>query len=355
MVNNNRKNKKKKSDITAVVSSYNPRPELKTLLERLVKSKQFYEVYLIDSGSTNGSIDNIKNEVTGIKIIRHSKNVGPCVTRNKGIKVAKTPFVLLLDDDITIAPNCVKMLYESIIKDPQTAMVTARILFKENPTKIQYEGGKWHYAGLPHMNTRQGKKEPYDVDIATTSCLLVRKDAILDANGFDENLYHLTDDVELSLRLRYFGYNLLAVPKAQAWNQTGQNQTSIKNEYPAKRVRLHSRNQTLIILGLYNLKTLVLLSPALLTMEFVWFMFSISVKHPLAYLIGKIETPFHIPGVIKRRREIINRKVVQDKDILGAPSLTLTSAALKAPFVKTLSKLLDKTFKWYWEIAKRII
>lgn len=344
------------SDITAVVSCHDPGPAIEVLVEALLDGGQCRRVHLVDSGSSDGAVEAAKARWPEIEVTLLGENRGPCATRNRGMAAAETPLVLLLDDDMRWAPDCVPRLQAELDADPGCVMAGPRIHAEGDGDVVQYEGGMWHYAGLTHMRGQMGEtlaEVPTEVDVLTSGCLLLRRDAVVDAGGFDEDLFYLMEDAELSLRLRYLGYRLVVVPAARAWNRGASAGLSLEDSgHPAERVRLHARNRCLLLLGLYDGWTLCVLAPGILLLDAAWAGFALLGGRGGAFLRGRLEALRLLGSLRRKRRSFIPRKLVRDRELCGAPPLSLTPVARGRGSARLGYRVLDGTLRMLWIILR---
>lgn len=339
-------------EVTAVVVTWNPGADLADCIRNIEADGRPAALHIVDSGSDDGSVEAFAATRPDIRVTRLSGNPGPAATRNRGLRDAGTPLVLLVDHDVRILPGTLGALREALLSDPARAAAAPRTFHARDPERIQYDGGFWHCAGLPHLRGQNGAAVAAttgDVDVLTGSCLLVRRDAALGAGGFDESFFYLMEDIEFCLRLRWLGHRLASVPSARCTNAGGSEGLSLRGaRYPVRRARLHARNRCLTVLGLYDARTLLVLWPALLLLDAAWFVFAILAGTPLAFLRGKAEILPRLRGILAKRRSFLPRKRIPDRVLLGAPPLTLTETALAQPMVRRLSRLLDGSLRILW-------
>lgn len=82
-------------------------------------SSNEYEIICVNDGSTDQSlkiIEKYQASSTNIKII-NQKNKGVSSARNAGLKAAMGEYIWFIDGDDMIAPNCLKQLYEILLKN----------------------------------------------------------------------------------------------------------------------------------------------------------------------------------------------------------------------------------------------
>ncbi|MBK7424468.1 MAG: glycosyltransferase family 2 protein [Propionivibrio sp.] len=104
--------------ISVVLSTYNRAHTLRRTLDHLAKQDlppQNFEVVVVDDGSpddTGSVVAEIAPTVPFTLTYRRHENRGPGYTQNRGIECARAPFVLLLADDIFMAPQALRIHLE---------------------------------------------------------------------------------------------------------------------------------------------------------------------------------------------------------------------------------------------------
>jgi glycosyltransferase involved in cell wall biosynthesis len=108
-------------DISIVVPLYNEQDSLKELTEKinltLEKMAVGYEICFIDDGSTDGSLEilkEIRKDNTHVKIISFRRNHGKSAALCEGFKMAKGEIIITMDADLQDDPSEFPNLLEKI-------------------------------------------------------------------------------------------------------------------------------------------------------------------------------------------------------------------------------------------------
>mgnify|MGYP001258562385 CR=1 FL=1 len=97
--------KETKKKISIIIPVYNEKKNISLLLDELKKAlnnKIIYEVIVVDDGSTDGTVDNVKNKINQfnlLSLIVHKKNYGQSISLKTGISNAKHNYIVTMDGD----------------------------------------------------------------------------------------------------------------------------------------------------------------------------------------------------------------------------------------------------------------
>jgi GT2 family glycosyltransferase len=166
-------------------------------LDKLSLKEISLEKIVIDNGSTNDSINQIKKEFPKINLIISKTNQGFASGVNLGIKKALlfgSTHILLLNNDTTV--NDPKFLQK--ILSVNTDIVAPLVKFVRNGQTVTDYGGRVDY--LFGRNTHL--YQPGNTDYFSGVCLLI-KSSVFDQIGFLNSKYFLYyEDVDFCLRAR---------------------------------------------------------------------------------------------------------------------------------------------------------
>jgi len=173
--------------ISIILPLYNGKDLVKKSIDA-VMSQTFtnWELIVVDDGSTDGGAAYIESNYAHVKVIRQ-KNAGVAAARNTGIKHAIGEVMAFLDQDDEWAQSKLQEQWELLKKDPYCSFVTCNQQF------ICKEG-----VALPANFSEKVLEEHRSL---VPSALLIRKQALLGVNMFDESL-EVSSDFDLIRRLR---------------------------------------------------------------------------------------------------------------------------------------------------------
>jgi GT2 family glycosyltransferase len=243
------------------------------------------------------------------------------------------------------------------------AIVQPRSLFFADPSRVHYDGGAFHYAGLIALRNfyrpaaEAEGRGTLPVDCAVAVALLVDRDIVLAAGGYDERFFILFEDLDLSYRLRARGFALLSVEDAIVLHKGGTPGISYREgpRYPGSRVLLHSQNRWMFLVKNYRSWTLVAAFPGLFAYELVWFAFALASGGFVPWVRGKWRFVKLLPGLLEDRRAIQKSRALGDRALLSGGPLTITPTLAASGVRRAAIGALDRALRAWWRIARVVV
>jgi len=356
------------SAVSAIVINHNGGEALGRCIEHLQGlGEQLQQIIVVDNNSTDGSLDTLYNTAgllpTGKLVIEASKeNLGPAAARNVGMRIATTTWVLLIDDDVFLESGSFKLLKDCA--DSTLAAVTVPRLVIVPEYLIQADGADVHFVGSMRLRNGRSPLEGTLVQrrfIATfsSSCLLAKRDALLSVGGFDESFFIYQEDMELGLRLRSFGYQLVCEPHAVALHERGRGTPALSFRdsglYPRTRAFFTHRNRWRMILLHYRFRTMLILAPAIFVFELASIVFLV-LKGLLSVWFESWRWQWSSRKLIcHRRRWIQSQRVLGDAQLLSGGSLPLAPGLVNGGFASCALKVTSRVLDSYWRVVCRLL
>lgn len=128
-------------DTAIVILNYNGISWLKKFLPTVIKySKDEADVYVIDNGSSDDSVDYLKKEHPSIKLITLDNNLGFAGGYNKGLQQIEHPYYVLLNSDIEVTKNWITPIINTFKEQPEITAIQPKILSFQNKKQFEYAG-----------------------------------------------------------------------------------------------------------------------------------------------------------------------------------------------------------------------
>jgi glycosyltransferase involved in cell wall biosynthesis len=181
--------------------TYNCEQHLDRVLPPLVQAardRKVAELIAVDDGSTDNSADLCRN--AGFQVMTSGSRCGPGAARNIGSQAASGDIIFFVDSDVVIHDDTIARVTNFF--DSHTDYIAVFGSYDDRPAA---PGLISRYRNLLHHFVHQCGNE--EAITFWAGCGAVRRDAFLEAGGFDAERYPYPsiEDIELGYRLRRNG------------------------------------------------------------------------------------------------------------------------------------------------------
>jgi len=181
------------------------------------------DTYLVDNGSTDGSIDYVRRYFPRVKLILNEQNFGFAEGYNRAIENVSTDYLVLLNNDTKVLNPCwLRHLVDKASSDPKIAAVACKMLSFEDRTRLDSVGGMgipfWRGfvdIGRDELDQGQYDHENFEPFAFCGGAALIKRSIFMKLGGFDGKFFLYTEDADLSWRLRLLGYRVSFASEAQ--------------------------------------------------------------------------------------------------------------------------------------------
>jgi GT2 family glycosyltransferase len=178
---------------------------------------------VIDNGSRDDSIAQIRSAIEDVEILALPSNTGFVGGYNAGIERAlssKATHILLLNNDTAVDSSAVQLLLDS-----PWDIAVPKILLMDQPQVIWSAGARWRR--FPPSVVMNGYLKPDDgrydqeqsLGYATACAMLVRRHVLEELKGFDPEFRNYIEDYEFFYRAGEKGYSAGYVPQARVYHK----------------------------------------------------------------------------------------------------------------------------------------
>jgi len=272
--------------VSIIILNWNGLSDTIDCLESLKRATYpSFEVILVDNGS-EGNDAQVLKETFGdyIHLIVNDRNYGT----SKGFNIGMPDYVMIMNNDIVVAPDFLDELVKVAETDEQIGMVGPKIYYydyKGRKDVIWSAGGRirrW-YVNIGQQMGEDDDDLPKYQSISTvdwiTGALLLIKRSVTEKVGLLDPWYFFGHvDIEYSLRVRSHGFKIVYVPNAKVWHKVGASAKRAHITYANTSAHYHLIKQCFpLYLYIYHL----LLLPALLFRWAVLFSIKYRDRHAL--------------------------------------------------------------------------
>lgn len=186
------------------------------------------EIFFVDNGSKDGSINAVASRFPEVNIIANTENLGFSRAVNQAIFRCNEEYILLLNPDVTIYADTVGQLVNFMDKETGAGVVSPSLRYPDGsqqafcsyfPTLTRQF---FQLTGLrilfPSWLKRRfaisvgDKVQPFEVDWVIGACVIIRRNALEDVGGIDEDFFMYGEDLDFCYRLRKNGWRVYVLP-----------------------------------------------------------------------------------------------------------------------------------------------
>lgn len=251
--------------VSIIIVSFNTSGILKDCLNNLKDSYDPLEVIVVDNASSDNSAQVVKEEFKWVDFIENSENVGLAHASNQGYNRATGDYILYLGSDAFPDPGTISGMVKYMEIHPKVGAATAQLVLRDGTLDMDaHRGFPTPWAALTHFSHLNkffpksrilnqyflGHKDldtPHEIDMCISHFLLVRRNAIDQINGWDEDYFVFGEDVDFCYRLKQAGWKIMYLPQWQATHYkgpgTGIRKTSADITTVSKDIKLLARRK----------------------------------------------------------------------------------------------------------------
>lgn len=185
-------------DLTIIIPSYNQAEFLPEAIESALNQTVPSEIIVVDDGSTDNSLEVAKSYGPQIVVVSQV-NKGLASARNTGFMWSNGGYILPLDADDVLLPNCVEEILKIVEKTDADVIAPSIRTFgiAEQTTILMPE---------PTLEDfKIGNRIPY--------CSAIKRSALLQVGGYSPRMTEGYEDLHLWINLLTRGKTIVTIPE----------------------------------------------------------------------------------------------------------------------------------------------
>ena len=200
-----------------------------------------YEIILVDNASTDGSIQQLKEDFNSqeefIHIIINNSNLGFGRANNIGMKLSKGEYILLLNSDTVVGEDCLEKCLNQIQDQVEVGALGCKVVLGDGSLDHACKRGfptpkasLYYFLKLDRKNPMKyglydalhlGEDEVGEVDALMGAFMLMPRKVLDEVGLFDEDYFMYGEDIDLCYRIKSAGYKVLYYPEARIIHYKG--------------------------------------------------------------------------------------------------------------------------------------
>ncbi len=222
--------------LSIIILNYNTKDLLKDCVLSLtkLKDKTKFEIIVVDNGSTDGSVELIKDlKIKNLKIIENKTNLGFAKGNNSARGVVKGKYVLILNSDTLAKNNCLDFPINYLEDHRDVGAITCKVILKNgklDPDTRRSFPTPWvsltHFSHLDRIFPKSKTFSKYwygfipdtishEIDSLQGAYFLSRKDILDSVGWFDEDYFLDGEDIDLCFKIKDKGYKIIYLPTSE--------------------------------------------------------------------------------------------------------------------------------------------
>jgi len=225
------------------------------------------EVVLVDNASTDGSLELIAQRFPWVRVVRCAANLGFAGGNNAGLRHCTGDYVFLLNNDTRLEPDALTALAAVIRAHPRIRIFGCLLVDYNDPQRADSAGDTLYTAGVPFSFAGFPVAKftaPRSVTSVCAGAAVYARRLLEELGGFDEDFYLMFEDVDLCLRARHQGEEILFVPAVKVRHKGS---VSFGGKHSARYLYYSERNLLLVLLKNFPLPDLLTTLPRYVTMK----------------------------------------------------------------------------------------
>ena len=213
------------------------------------------DIIVGDNGSTDDSVDFLKQNFPTVQIIQNDQNYGFTGGYNRVLERVEADYFILLNSDVEVPHGWIEPVIELMESDPLIAAAAPKILSFAEKDHFEHAGAAGGFIdiyGYPFCRGRMfyeiekdnGQyQQSGEVFWATGAAMFVKKQYWVEAGGFDDRFFAHMEEIDLCWRLQSMGYKVMYYAQSEVYHVGG---GTLNTENPFKTF-LNFRNNLLLL------------------------------------------------------------------------------------------------------------
>lgn len=252
---------------TAVaILNWNGSALLRQYLPSVVEHSGPHQVVVIDNGSTDDSLQVLRDEFPSVTVVDNGANLGFSEGYNVGLQSIEADIVILLNSDVAVTAGWIDKALPHF-SDESVWALQPKMLDDRDRERFEYAGAAGGYLdryGFPYCRGRifqslEVDRGQYDtaVDLhwGCGAALFIRKERYYQAGGLDADFFAHMEEIDLCWRIRNLGGRIVFSPESTVYHLGG----GTLQQGSAQKAYLNFRNNLYILLKNHRGSSVILL------------------------------------------------------------------------------------------------
>lgn len=221
------------TDFSVIIVNWNTKQLLLDCLASIERNagRASCEIIVVDNGSTDGSVDAVRQSFPRATIIENGANLGFARANNRGLRHMTGTYAILLNSDTVVQEGAFVRLLAFMDGHPQAGMCGPQLLNADGSLQTSYGTFPTLASEFVSRSVLQFffpslyrrlfvPREPassaaHAIDFIIGACMVARRKAIDEAGMLDEDYFFFYEEIDWCLRMKRAGWQVYHVPEAR--------------------------------------------------------------------------------------------------------------------------------------------
>lgn len=301
--------------LSIIVPTFNGMAWLPTVMAALAKqSFGDFEVIVVDDGSHDESVSWLEQNYPHARVIVNRQNQGFVASCNTGADVARGKVIVFLNNDTEPEAEWSAELARAVCANPNAGIFASKMLLFDRRGTLHAAGDSMGIDGIPrNRGVWQEDQGQFDQQGAVFGgcggAVAYRRELWTALGGFDEAFWMYIEDADFAFRAQLLGWEARFVPEARVYHHLSATGGGVLASYYVGRntIWLIAKNMPRTLLWRNGLRIIGAQAAIGLDALRNW-----RGEAARARLAGQIAGLLGLPGVLRKRRTIQPRRILDD-------------------------------------------
>ncbi len=241
-----------KTHITGCIVTYNNIATIDNALSSLLGcTAASFELFVVDNGSTDGTLEHIEKNYPQVTIVKTGGNIGFGAGHNYILDKLNSEYHAIINPDIIVRDDVLSKMAEYLDNNPDIGMLSPEIRFpdgrlqilgKKNPSLPYLISSRLRGSGEPSEKLREyamldcDLSKPLCIENATGCFMFIRTSLFKEIGGFDKRYFMYFEDCDLTREVNKRSKTLY-YPDATVYHEWGRES---KKNFRLKLIQINS-------------------------------------------------------------------------------------------------------------------
>nr|PZN57266.1 MAG: glycosyltransferase family 2 protein [Chloroflexota bacterium] len=235
-------------DLSIIIVSWNVEALLVECLNSILRSpvsvgervegRPVVEIIVVDSGSTDGTVERLKRDYPQVTLLAQAENIGFTRANNLGLKIARGRHLLLLNPDTVVLDDALGTMIAYLDANPDVGLIGPHTRNTDGSTQstrrrfpslaVAFFESTWlqpyapkHLLDSYYVVDGNGVRETIDVDWVQGSAIMARREVYEQIGGLDEGYIMYSEELDWCRRAKDAGWRVVYLGDAEIIHHGG--------------------------------------------------------------------------------------------------------------------------------------